>query len=105
MADIVAVADEVTDEEAEEATYARSTNADTGKWTIIPLKHVESENALKLTPAIQTRPGTTSKHAITAVSQDTSRPTASTSNVPGINTTKSTMAQHPHGLLEQEIAT
>ena len=101
----VAMADKVADEEANEETDARSTIAHTVKWTIIPPKHGERENALKMTMAIQTPPGMTSEHTITAVSQDTSRPNAFTSNMPGINATKSTKAQHPHRLLQQDIAT
>jgi hypothetical protein len=98
----VAVADEVADAEVDEETDARSTNAHTAKWTIIPPKHAEKESTLK---AIQIPPGTTSGHATTAVSQDTSKPTASTSNVPGINATRSTKAQHLPRSLQQEIAT
>jgi len=101
----VAVADEVEDEEADEEIEARSTNAHTAKWTIIPPKNAERENRLKTTTAIQTPPATTGKYAITAVPQDASRPTASTSHVPGINATKSTKAQHVHRLLQQEITT
>jgi len=102
-----AVVDEVAGKEVDEETDARSTNAHTAKWTIIPPKHAERESTLKMTPtqAIQTPPGMTNKLATTAVSQDTSSPTASTSNVRGINATKSTKAQHPHRLLQQEIAT
>ena len=93
----VAVADEETD--------VRSTSEHTAKWTIIPPKRAERETALKTTqkPAIQTE--TTNVHATTVVSQDTSRQTASTSNVPGINATESVKAQHPHRLLQQEIVT
>jgi hypothetical protein len=98
----VAVADEVGDAELDEETETRSTNAHTAKWTIIPPKHAEKESTRK---AIQIPPGTTSGHATTAVSQDTSKPTASTSNVPGINTTRSTKAQHLPRSLQQEIAT
>jgi hypothetical protein len=94
VVEIVAVADKVTDEVEDAETDARSTNAHTATWTIIPRKHAERENALKMTMAIQTLPGTTSKHAITAVLQDTSRPTASTLNTPGNNATKSTKALH-----------
>jgi hypothetical protein len=97
MVEIMAVADEVADAEVDEETDARSTNAHTAKWTIIPPKHAERERTLKTTqtpvvhtPAVQTPPGTTNVLATTAVSQDTSSPTASTSNVPGINATKST---------------
>jgi hypothetical protein len=97
MVEIVAVADEETD--------VRSTNAHTAKWTIIPPKRARRESVLKMTqkPAIQTE--TTNVHATTAVSQDTSRRTASTSNVPGINATELIKAQHPHRLLQQEIVT
>jgi len=108
----VAVADEVADAEVDEETDARSTNAHTAKWTIIPPKHAERESTLKTTqtpavqtPAVQTPPGTTNVLVTTVVSQNTSSPTASTSNVPGINATKSTKAQHLHRLLQQEIAT
>jgi hypothetical protein len=88
VAEIVAVADEETN--------ARSTNAHTAKWTIIPPKHAERESTLKMTqtPAVHTVPGMTNVLATTEVSQDTSSLTASTSNVPGINTTKSTRALH-----------
>jgi len=98
----VAVADEVADSEVDKETDARSTNAHTAKWTIIPPKHAEKENTVK---AIQILAGTTSGHATTAVSQDTSKPTASTSNVPGINARRSTKAQHLPRSLQQEIAT
>jgi hypothetical protein len=84
------VADVVADAEVDEETDARSTNAHTAKWTIIPPKHAEKENTLK---AIQIPPGTTSGYATTAVSQDISKPTASTSTIPGINATRSTKAQ------------
>jgi len=94
IAEIVAEADKVADAEVDKETDARSTNAHTAKWTIIPPKHVERENALKTTTAIQTPPGTINERATTAVSQDTSNPTASTSNVPGINPTQSTRALH-----------
>jgi len=97
VAEIVAMADEVVDAEVDEETDARSTNGHTAKWTIIPPKHAERESTLKTTqtPAVQTPPGTTNVLATTTVSQDTSSPTASTSNVPGINPTKSTRAlQH-----------
>jgi len=57
------------------------------------------------TLAVQTPPGTTNVLATTAVSQDPSSPAASTSNVPGINATKSTKAQNPHCLQQQDIAT
>jgi len=106
VAEIEAVADEVADEvpdaAVDEETDARSTNAHTAKWTIIPPKNAEKESTLK---AIQVPPGTTSGHATTAVSQDTSKPTASTSNVPGINATRSTKEQHFPCSLQQEIAT
>jgi len=104
VAEIVAMAvtDEVADEEVDEVTDDRSTNTHTAKWTITSPKHAESESTVK---AIQTTPAMTSRHATTAVSQDTSRLTASTLNVPGINTTKSTKAHHLHHLLGQEIAT
>jgi hypothetical protein len=99
------VAHEVADEEVDEETDSTSTNTHTAKWTIIPPKHADRESMLKITQslAIQTPLRTTNKLAITAVSQDTSSLTASTSNVPGINATKSTTAQHPHCLLQQEI--
>ena len=102
-----AVADEVAGEEVDEETDARSTNPHTAKWTIIPPKHVERESTLTTTQtrAILTPPGTTNELVTTAVSQDTSSPTASTSNVRGINATQSTKAQHPHRLLQQEIVT
>jgi hypothetical protein len=127
LAEIMVVADKVADAEVDEETDARSTNAHTAKWTIIPPKHAERESTLKTThtpavqtlavqtpavqtpavqtPADQTPPRTTNVLATTAVSQDTSSPTASTSNVPGINATKSTRAQHPPRLLRKDIAT
>jgi len=103
----VAAPDKVADEEEDEETDVRRTNAHTGQWTIIHLKHAEKDSTLKTrqSPAIQTRPETTNKLSTTAVSQDPSSPTASTSNMPGINPTKSTQAQHPHRLRWQEIAT
>jgi hypothetical protein len=88
------MADEVADAEVDEEMDTRSTNAHTAKWAIIPLKHAERENALKTTMLIHTPPGMTNKLATTAVPQDTSNPTASTSNVPGINAPKSTRALH-----------
>jgi hypothetical protein len=94
MAETVAVADQVVDTEVDEETYARSTKAQTVKWTIIPPKHAEKVNPLKTTMAIQKPPGTMNELATTAVCQDNSNPTASTSNVPGINTTMSTRALH-----------
>jgi len=104
VAEIVAVAvvDEVVDAEVDEETDARSTNAHTAKWTIIPPRHAEKESILKV---IQITPGIKSGHATTAVSQDTSKPTVSTSNVPGINATRSTKAQHLPRSLQQEIVT
>jgi len=107
VAEIVAVADEVADEEVDEAMDARSTNANSAKRTIIPPNHAERESTLKTTqtPELRTRSGMTNKLATTAVSQDTSSPTASTSNVPGNNATKSTKLQQPHRLLQQEIVT
>jgi hypothetical protein len=84
----VAVADEVADSEVDEAMDARRTNADTAKLTIIPPTHGERENSLTMTKVIQTPPGMTSEHAITALSQDTSRLNASTLNVPGNRPTK-----------------
>jgi hypothetical protein len=49
VAEIVAVgvADDMVDEEAEEETNDRSSNAHTARWTIIPPKHVEWESTLK----------------------------------------------------------
>jgi hypothetical protein len=116
VAEIVAVGiswvDEVADVVVHEETDARSTNAHTAKLTIIPLKHVERESTLRTTQtpavhtlAVQTPPGTTNVLAPNAVSQVTLSQTASTSNVPGINAIKSTKAQQPRRLLEQEIAT
>jgi len=103
----VAVADKVADEEEDEEMDARSTKAHTAKWTIIRPKHAERESTLKTTQtlATQTPPGTTNELATTAVSQDTSSPTASTLNVPGINAIQRTKARHPHRLLQQEIVT
>jgi len=102
---VLAVAAAVADKMADVATDARSTNAHTAKWTIIPPKHAKRDDALKTSTAIQAPPGMTSEHAITAVSQGTSSLTASTSNMPGINATNSTKAQHPHRILQQEMAT
>jgi hypothetical protein len=96
-ADIVAMVDEETD--------VRSTNAHTAKWTIMQPKRVERECALKTTqkPAIQTQ--SMNVHATPAVTQDTSKRTAFTSNVPGINATESIKSQHPHRLQHQAIVT
>jgi hypothetical protein len=106
VAEIVALEDEVVDglpdSVVDDETDARSTNAHTAKWTIIPPKHVEKESTLKV---IQIPPGTTSEHATTVVSRDTSKPTASTSNVTGINAIRSTHAQHLPRSLQQEITT
>jgi hypothetical protein len=107
---IVAVADEVADElgdelsEAEvvEEMDARSTNAHTSKCTIIPPKHAENEPTLKV---IQIPPGTMSGLATPAVSQDTSKPTASTSNLSGINSSTSIKALNLPRILQQKIAT
>jgi hypothetical protein len=54
---------------------------------------------------LQTPPGTVSGHVTTAGLQDTSRLTASTSNVHKIHATKSIQAQHLHHLLQMDIAT
>jgi len=117
VTEIVAVADEVADPDLDEATDARSTIAYTVNWTIIPPKNVQRESTLNTTQtpavqtpavqtsAVQTTPGMRNVFVTTAVSQDTSSPTASPSNMPVINTTKSTMAQHPHRMLQQEIVT
>jgi hypothetical protein len=107
IAEIVAMADEVADEVVDEETDARCTNAHTAKWTIIPPKDAERESMLKTTQrlAIQTPLVMINELATPAVTQDTSSRTASTSNVPRINSTKSTKAQHPHPLLQQKIAT
>jgi len=52
-----AVVDQVADEEVDEQTHARSTNAHTAKWTINPPKHAERESMLK---SIETSRGTLS---------------------------------------------
>ena len=106
IADTV-VADNVADEEVDEETDARSTNALTAKWTTISPKHAEGENVLKTTqtPEIQTPPRMMNEYTTSAVPWDTSRPTASTSNVPGINATQSIQVQHLRHLLKQEIVT
>lgn len=103
----VAVADEVADDELDEETDTGSTAAHTPKWTTIPPKHAEGEHALKtsLSTAIKTAPRTTNKDTTSAVSRDTSSPTASTSNVSWINITKSIMSQHLRHMIHQEIAT
>jgi len=44
MTEIVAMADEAVDKEADKEIDARSTNADTAKWTIIPPKQADREN-------------------------------------------------------------
>jgi len=65
VAAIEAVADQVVDEEVDQEVdqemRARSPNAHTAKWTIIPLNHGGREVNPKTTetPAIQTPPGTT----------------------------------------------
>ena len=96
MALAIAMVDEVADAEVDEETDASSTHAHTAKWTIIQLKHAERESTLKMsqTLAIQTPPGMTNGLATTAVSPDTSIPTASTSKVPAINVRKSSRAPH-----------
>jgi hypothetical protein len=107
MMELVAVADNVGDNEMDKEMDSRSTNANAAKWTIIPPKHAERESTVNTTQntEIQTASGMMNELATTAVSQDTSSPNASTSTMPGINPTKSTKAQHPHGLVQQEIAT
>jgi hypothetical protein len=72
----------------DEETKVRSTNANAGKWLIIPLMRTESECALKTTQQTAIQNDTTNEYATTAVVQATSRRTASTSNVPRINATK-----------------
>jgi hypothetical protein len=57
------------------------------------------------TTAIPIPPKMTNEHATTAVSRDTSRATASISNVPRINATKSIIAQYLPHFLQHEIAT
>jgi len=103
VAEIVVVADVVADEEVDEETDARGTNAHTTRWTIIPPNHVERESTRKTTQSleIQTPPGTMNELTIPAVSQDISSPTASTSNIPGINATRLTEAEHSHRLLRR----
>jgi hypothetical protein len=71
----VAMAHSVADEEVVKEIESSSTNAHTAKWTITPPMHLERERTLKV---IQIPPAMTSRHATTAVSQDTSRLTAST---------------------------
>jgi hypothetical protein len=102
VVEIVAVEQALADEKVDEETVARSTNAHTAKRKIIPPKHAEYERTQKTThtPGIQPPSGMTNKLGTTAVSHDTSSPTASTSNVPGINATKSTKAHHLHRLLQ-----
>jgi hypothetical protein len=89
MAEIVAVA--LADTEVDNETDPRSTNVHTAKSTIISPKHGETACS---SLAIQIPSATMRAHGSTAVSQDTSNPTASTSNVPGINATKSKRALH-----------
>jgi hypothetical protein len=98
----VAMADKVADVDVDEETDARSSNLHTTKWRIILPKHGEKGRTLKL---IQIPPGTTCGHATTAVSQYTSKPTKSTSNMPGINPTRSTMAHYLPCSLQQEMST
>jgi hypothetical protein len=107
MMEIVAVADKVTDKKEDENMDSRSTNANTANWTMIPPKHEGREATINTTnrPEIQTPSGMMTKLATTTVSQDSSSPNASTSTMHEINTTKSTKAQHPHCLVQQEIAT
>jgi hypothetical protein len=45
----MAMVDEVPNEEVDEDTDGRSTNAHTAKWTFIPPKHVGRESMLKTT--------------------------------------------------------
>jgi len=98
----LAEAEEVEDVEVGEETDMRSTHAHTVKWTIISPKRAEQDCTLN---AIQIPPGMTSGHATTAVTQDTAKPTPSTSNMPGINATWSKKAQHLPCSLQQEIVT
>jgi hypothetical protein len=97
----VAMEDKVADKEVDKVMNATSTNAHPAKWTIIPPKHAERNSPLT---GIQTPPVMMSGHATTAVSQDNSKQTAYTSNVPMINPTRYTKAQHFAHLQQQEIA-
>jgi len=99
VAEIVAVADE------DEETVVRSKSVCTATWTIIPPKCAEGKSALRTTMAIQSPPEITNQLSTTAVSRDTSSPTVSTLNMPGINATNLIKAQHPHRLLQPVIAT
>jgi hypothetical protein len=104
VADNVAdeVADEVAEAEVDEDPDARSTNAHSAKMDNHISEASEKESRLQ---AILIPQGTTCGHATTADSQDTLKLTASTSNVPGINATRSTKAPHLPGLVQQEITT
>jgi hypothetical protein len=102
VAEIVAMADEVADLEVDEEMDARNSNSHAAKWTIIPPMSAEREITMNM---IQTPPGTPNEVATSAVSQDTSSLTASTSRVPQINAAMSTKAQHRHRLLQKEIVT
>jgi hypothetical protein len=78
------------EKEADEDMDAGSINAHTAQRTFIPLNHAERECELKIAQSIviQTPPERMCKYATTAVSEDTARPAASTSNVPRINAAK-----------------
>jgi hypothetical protein len=101
------MADVMEDEKVLKETHARSTNAHTAKWKLIPPKYVGRECSLKTTqtPARQSPPATMNKLAMTVDSLEISSPPAFTSNVPRTNPTKSTKVQHQDGLLKQEIVT
>jgi hypothetical protein len=96
---IVAVSNEVTNEEADKDPDVRSTNAHPAYRIIIPPKHAERKNILKMATAMPIPLGSTRENSITVVDEDTSSPIGSTSHVPRINATKSTKAQHLHRML------
>jgi hypothetical protein len=96
------VVDQVVDQLVDKETDPRSPYTHSAKWTIIPPKHADKDSSLKVVPL---PPGTTRGYATTAVSQHTSKPTACTSNVPGINTTLSKTAQNLPCMLQQEFTT
>jgi hypothetical protein len=90
MVEFVAVADHVIAKESDKETNARSTNALTAKCTIIPPMHAEREKGMKMTQTTvtQTPPGTMSEYFTIAVSMDSLRKIASSSNMTGNNKTK-----------------
>jgi hypothetical protein len=88
------VADNAVENEEDNEMDTQSANAYTVKWPIIPPNCEQSVSRLntKHSLGVETPPGKSKELEPTAVSHNTSSPSESTSNMPGIKATKSMMA-------------